>query len=78
MMDEKFAVSKPIMEVNPDAPLVASLCGLDESQDEFIKLCGQQLFDNALLLEGVLPPSKEMAGRMQQFMEEAARNRNPG
>ena len=75
MVNTDFSVSKPIMEVNPNSPLVASLCSLGEAEDDFIKQCGRQLFDNTLLLEGVTPPSKEMVARVQQFMEEAAKIR---
>jgi molecular chaperone HtpG len=75
LVHEDFSVSKPIMEVNPASPLVATLCGLGPEEDDFIKLCGRQLFDNALLLEGVTPPAQEMAARVQRFVEQAAEKR---
>ncbi|NQT39131.1 MAG: molecular chaperone HtpG, partial [Planctomycetes bacterium] len=76
-VDSEFVAAKPVLEVNPAAPLVVRLSQLssDETQHEFIRACGQQLFANAQLLEGIVPEPQEMAARMQRFMEQAAGGR---
>ncbi len=75
--EARFA--KRILEVNAKAPLVKRLCELsaNDQHEEFIKQCGRQLFDNALVLEGLEPEPREMVARVQGLLEELARSKSP-
>ena len=72
--DKSFKPPKRIFEVNPRHPLVRRLADLsvNEGNGEFIKQCGRQLFDNALLLSGTVPDPAELAARSERFMADAA------
>ncbi|MFH5805202.1 molecular chaperone HtpG [Alienimonas sp. DA493] len=72
--DKNFKPPKRILEVNPRHPLIRRLADLsvNDQNGEFIKTCGRQLFDNALLMSGMVPDPTELASRAEQFMAEAA------
>jgi len=73
-----YDVAKPILEINPQSALIARLCELanNPEQDEFIRNCGQQLFANAQLLDGLNPDPQATASRMLHFMEDLARSKS--
>ena len=72
--DKHFKPPKRIFEVNPRHPLVRRLADLtvNEQNADFIRSCGRQLFDNALLLSGTVPDPAELAARAERFMADAA------
>ncbi len=79
MANQEVPEASRILEVNPKAPLVRRLSRLSANaeHDGFIKECGLQLWSNALMLEGVTPDARELVGRIQGFMDEAAEKRSP-
>ena len=78
LANKDFHISKRILEVNPKAPLIKRLAEIAGNPDNesFIKRCGEQLCDNAVLLEGVATEPQTTVERVQAFMEEAARTRS--
>ena len=76
---DEFQMAKRIFEINPKHALVQRLAGLsaNSQHDDFIKSCGQQLFTNALMIEGVVPDAHDATDRMMGFMEELASSRSP-
>jgi molecular chaperone HtpG len=68
-----------ILEVNPNAKLIRRLCELSANpqHEDFIGRVGEQLYDNALMREGLLDRPEETATRVQEFLEEAAQARSP-
>ncbi len=76
---DDFQIAKRIFEINPTHALVQRLAGLsaNSQHDAFIKSCGQQLFTNALMIEGVVPDAHDATDRMMGFMEELASSRSP-
>jgi molecular chaperone HtpG len=76
---DEFQMAKRIFEINPKHKLVQRLAGLSANaqHDDFIKSCGQQLFTNALMIEGVVPDAHDATDRMMSFMEELASSRSP-
>ncbi|NNJ24014.1 molecular chaperone HtpG [Alienimonas chondri] len=72
--DKNFKPPKRILEVNPRHPLVRRLADLsvNAQNGDFIKSCGRQLFDNALLMSGMVPDPTELAARAERFMTDAA------
>jgi molecular chaperone HtpG len=77
--NKDYPAARRILEVNPAAPLIQRLASLSSNPDHdaFIKQCALQLWSSALVLEGALPEPKEMVGRIQAMMEDAARSRSP-
>lgn len=73
-----FEMSRMILELNPKAPLVARLSELsvNADNDAFVKICGQQLYSNAMIMAGLAPNGSEMADRVQGFMMELAQDRS--
>ena len=73
-----FELGKMILEVNPDAPLVARLCEIAANEDnaEFIRNCGRQFHANAMVLAGLAPDGNELADRTQDFMLSLAGERS--
>ena len=73
-----FELSKMILEINPDAPLVARLCEIVANEDnaEFIRHCGCQLHANAMILAGLAPDGNQLADRTQDFMLNLASDRS--
>ncbi len=73
MLNEEYEVPKKIMEVNPRHRLVLGISDLVQSapQDPIIDQCIEQLYENALLVEGIHPNPAGMIGRIQALMEAA-------
>ena len=72
--NREFAVSKRILEVNPDAALIQRLVTLaaNPANESFIRQCAQQLWANTMILEGETAEPEEMVARVQSLMEQAA------
>ncbi len=73
MMDESFAGSKKVLEVNTAHPLVKNLSVLGEQAeaDGRISDAIEQLYEGALLLEGSLENPADFVRRMTAFMEQS-------
>jgi molecular chaperone HtpG len=75
MVDQNYKVPAKIIEINRAHPLIADLAriieqGGDAALDEALI---EQLYDNALLVEGLHPNPADMVARIQALMEAAAR-----
>ncbi|MFO7168545.1 MAG: molecular chaperone HtpG [Chloroflexota bacterium] len=75
LVDRDYKVPPKIVEINRGHPLIANLAKLIESgaDDALANALIEQLYDSALLLEGLHPNPADMVGRIQQLMEAAAR-----
>ncbi|HAD58106.1 MAG TPA: molecular chaperone HtpG [Planctomycetaceae bacterium] len=73
-----FEMSKMILEINPEAPLVKRLCEIAVNDDNsgFVRTCGEQLYSNAMIMAGLAPNGNEMSDRVQDFMMELAQQRS--
>jgi len=78
-LDQEYEIPKKIMEVNRRHPLIANLAALVtvEPQAPVIDLTIEQLFDSALVQEGLHPNPAEMLPRIERLMEIAAGERTP-
>ncbi len=74
LLREDYEIPKRIMEVNRKHPLIANLSKLasDEADSELLKLSIEQLYDSALVQEGLHPNPSEMLPRIQALMAFAA------
>jgi molecular chaperone HtpG len=75
LLERDYSVPPRLMEVNRGHPLIADLATLITSRpdDPIIDPLIEQLYDSALLLEGLHPNPAAMVGRIQRLMEAAAR-----
>ena len=65
-LGKDYEVPKKILELNPAHAILKGLLGKDaDLQNEII----EQIFDNALLVEGLHPDPASMAARIQKLME---------
>jgi molecular chaperone HtpG len=70
LLKEDFELPKKILELNPKHPIIHKLNGL-QPQDERSSLTIEQLFENALLIEGLHQDPASMIGRIQKLIEAA-------
>ena len=75
--DEPYEVPPREMELNRNHPLVRDLAALAQRapDDPFLAASVEQLYENALLLEGLHPNPAEMVERIQQLLAWAAKER---
>lgn len=71
ILDQNYEVPKKIVEVNRNHPLIANLAHLVETtpDNDLINLTIEQLYDSALVQEGLHPNPTEMVPRIQQLLE---------
>jgi molecular chaperone HtpG len=76
LLGQDYEIPKKIMEINRGHQLMADLAALARNghNDALLDISIQQLYESALLLEGLLPNPAEMAPRIQLLMEAALRN----
>jgi molecular chaperone HtpG len=73
-LGKEYEVPKKILELNPSHSILKNLLQL-ESGSELQTTIIEQIYDSALLVEGLHPDPSSMASRVQQIMEAAlARN----
>ena len=75
ILDRDFKVPPKIVELNRGHPLIVDLARLVESGNDatLVRHLIEQMYDSALLLEGLHPNPADMVGRIQALMEAAAR-----
>ena len=73
LLNQDYEAPKKIMEVNRAHPLTRNLARLVQASphDPIIDVTIEQLYDSALLIDGLHPNPAEMVGRIQQLMEAA-------
>jgi molecular chaperone HtpG len=76
LLGQDYEVPRKIMEINRGHQMMAQLAALAHSgrNDGLLDASIQQLYESALLVEGLLPNPAEMAPRIQLLMEAALRN----
>jgi molecular chaperone HtpG len=74
MLDQDFEVPKKILEINRRHALIKNLAQLvnDQPDEPLIDSAIEQLYENALLLEGLHPNPAGMVPRVQALIERAA------
>ena len=77
MMDQEFQASKRTLEINLRHPLIKNLSTLvqQSKSDPFLEDAVEQLYANALLVEGLLENPVEMLPRVHRFLTDAAAHR---
>ena len=70
MMDKEYKIPKKILEINPDHSILKLICDLPEGSN-LVGIVIDQIFESALLIEGIHPDPASMIPRIQQLMESA-------
>jgi molecular chaperone HtpG len=73
-LGKEYEVPKKILELNPSHNILKKLLTLSDSASELQTLVIEQIYDSALLVEGLHPDPSSMAPRMQQIIEAALNN----
>jgi molecular chaperone HtpG len=75
LVDRDYKVPAKLLEINRSHPLIADLARRLEANtdDPLAAALIEQLYDSALLLEGLHPNPADMVGRIQRLMEAAAK-----
>ena len=73
-LDKEYHVPRRVMELNRNHPLIADLARLAaaDSKSELLDLSIEQLYDSALVQEGLHPNPAEMLPRIQRLLALAA------
>jgi molecular chaperone HtpG len=69
-LGKEYEVPKKILELNPSHPILKNLVGI-EAGSELQTLVIEQIYESALLVEGLHPDPPSMAPRIQQIIEAA-------
>jgi len=74
-MNQEFAGSKKILEINTSHPLVKNLSKLNlaSSKDPMLRQCIMQIYESALLIDDNLESPTEFVKRMTEIMEVATK-----
>jgi molecular chaperone HtpG len=74
LLGKDFQVPKKILEINRNSQLMQNLSArlVTKADDPLVNPLIEQLFENALVIEGIHPNPAEMIPRIQQLMEAAA------
>ncbi len=74
MMDKKFEAEKRNLEVNMGHPIILNLSEIlqKDKKNPFLKDSVEQLYENSLLIEGLLENPVQVLSRFQKFMESAS------
>ena len=70
MLDKKFEVPQKVLEINPRHPIIQRLASLP-ADSPVNELVIEQVYEDALLIEGLHPDPASMIDRIQKLMEKA-------
>ncbi|MEP7359316.1 MAG: molecular chaperone HtpG, partial [Anaerolineales bacterium] len=75
MMEKDFTVPQKIVEINAQHPLIKNVAALvgQEGSADLANTVIEQLYESALLVEGLLTNPAGMVGRIQKLMEAATK-----
>ena len=70
LLDKEFEVPKKVLELNASHPILVGLYSL-EDEDPLSNLLIEQVYEDALLIEGLHPDPASMITRIQEIMQRA-------
>jgi len=75
MVDTNYKISKKIMEVNRKNPIIKNLARMNENPGDqpLVEKIVHQLFENALMQDGIVFDPTSMVPRLNELMEELTR-----
>ncbi len=76
MMDKSFELPKKVLEINPRHAIMVGLADLPEGDSRFA-LVADQVYEDALLVEGLHPDPVSMVERIQELITKTLENNRP-
>jgi molecular chaperone HtpG len=73
-LGQEYEVPKKILELNPSHAILKNLVGMEKGSD-LQSMIIEQIYDSALLVEGLHPDPSSMAPRIQQIIEAASKGK---
>ena len=73
-LGKEYEIPKKVLELNPSHTILKDLLKLD-TNSELQNIIIEQIYDSALLVEGLHPDPSSMASRVQQIMEAALKKK---
>jgi molecular chaperone HtpG len=73
-LGKEYEIPKKVLELNPSHTMLKDLLTL-ETGSELQNIIIEQIYDSALLVEGLHPDPSSMASRVQQIMEAALKKK---
>lgn len=70
LLDQAYEPPKPVVEINPQHPIIQSLAQTG-TDSELSQMVIEQLFENALLIEGLHPDPASMTARINGLIQSA-------
>lgn len=70
LLEKEYQVPQKILEINPENPILTNLAGRDQNEAA-VKDVVEQIYENALLIEGLHPDPAGMILRIQRLMQQA-------
>jgi molecular chaperone HtpG len=70
LLNKDFVAPKKVLEINPHHTIIARLSELEKDDPRCSPII-EQVYENALLIEGLHPDPASMIGRIQKIMEDA-------
>ena len=70
LLNQEFEAPKKVLEINPKHPIITGIQTLPEDS-ELAKMAIDQVYEDALLIEGLHPDPASMVQRIQKLIEEA-------
>ncbi len=79
LLDKDYKLPVKILELNPRHPLMHNLSGLvaENPDNPLVKAVVEQVFETALLQDGIHPDPASMADRLTMLMEAATEHSAP-
>ena len=74
-LGKEYEIPKKVLELNPSHTILKDLLNLDTGSD-LQNIIIEQIYDSALLVEGLHPDPSSMASRVQQIMEAALKQKS--
>ena len=74
MMDKDYQIPKKILEINANHPIIINIADLPEDSELGYTII-EQIFESALLIEGLHPDPASMIPRIQTIMESALKSK---
>jgi len=74
MMDRDFQIPKKVLEINPNHAIIKRLGRIDDGHG-VVETVMEQIYESALLIEGIHPDPAGMIPRIQKLMERALKDR---
>ncbi|MCJ7624276.1 MAG: molecular chaperone HtpG [Anaerolineaceae bacterium] len=69
-LDREYEIPKKILELNPSHPILVGLCAY-EGESDLTDAIVEQIYESALLVEGLHPDPSDIVARVQKIMQAA-------